>query len=133
MEPGDDSVGLSDYESIAIYKAIPVTKSVNQEDGEVAEGAGEPIEGEENIKNLFSEEEWMNINEELRNEFEKQVEKYDSWKGVQDVDDAVDDIRNSRGRQEMENYIQEEVLKLHKTTLLESRKLQIEKELKLLE
>ena len=66
------------------------------------------------------------------------------------IDRQIDYIRDERGQKEFEEgldntncsckeknkgireYIQEEVLKLHKITLLESKKLQIEKELKLL-
>lgn len=102
-----------------IYKAV-------SEDGEVTEG-------EENIKALFTDEDWLEINKDLEQEFEKQVDNYDDGPDPDDIRDIRRDMNlGEEPHHGLEEFIQEEILKLHNNFLLESEKEMVEKQLKFL-
>lgn len=92
--------------------------------------SGEVINGEDEVKNLFSEQDWEEINKDLEIEFNKKLGSYDFDEGP-DQDD-IRDMRMDMDLKGINEFIQEEILKLHKTTLLETKKSEIEKELKFL-
>jgi hypothetical protein len=97
---------------------------------------GISVKGEEEIKNLFTDEEWKNVRSELEGKFDKEIEYLESWRDTDESEPNPDDVRDAmidRGDlEESAKFIQEEIVKFHNKTLLEFRKTRIENELKLL-
>ena len=115
---GEEEVGLNPgYENVRIV-------SIEMPDGR-------SIENDEEINNFFSPEEMVQIMSQLEEKFNSM--EHESGPDPDDAYERAKELRMYENKKpSLKQFIQEEVLKIHKKTLLESKKAYLEKELKLL-